>query len=86
MAGCTRRANSSRAARSAATSSANDVSSVQRAGGSGISLSTASVTTPSRPSLPIQRSRRLKPAENFFVAVPHSTHSPVGRKPFSAST
>ena len=33
------------------------------------------------PSLPIHRSRRLKPAANFFVAVPHSTNSPVGRKP-----
>ena len=38
------------------------------------------------PSLPIQRSRRLNPAENFFVGVPHSTHSPVGRNPFSART
>ncbi len=39
--------------------------------GCGISFSVASVTIPSMPSLPIHRSRRLKPAANFLVAVPH---------------
>ena len=86
IAGWIRRANSARAAPSAARSSRNAVSRVHRAGGSGMSLSTACVTTPSMPSLPIHRSRRLNPAENFFVAVPHSTHSPVGRNPFRATT
>ena len=62
------------------------MSSVHRAAGCGISFNTAPVTTPSMPSLPIHRSRMLKPAENFFVAVPHSTYSPVGKNPRSATT
>ena len=79
LAGCARDAKSARAARKAATSSAKLVSNVQRAAGAGMRRSTASVTTPSMPSLPIHRSRRLNPAANFRVAVPHSTNSPVGR-------
>ena len=86
IAGCTRARNSTFAAVSAAPSSLKDVSSVHRAAGCGTSLSTAPVTMPSMPSLPIHRSRRLKPAANFLVAVPHSTNSPVGRKPRRAMT
>src|SRR3954465_15734745 len=75
-----------RTARNASVSVANEVNRVQRARGKGMSFKVASVTTPSIPSLPIHRSRRLKPAENFFVDAPHWTYSPVGKKPLSAKT
>ena len=81
IAGCRRRANRARTARKAAASSAKAARRVQRAAGRGISFSTAPVITPSIPSLPIHRSRRLKPAANFLVAVPQTTNSPVGRQP-----
>ena len=86
MAGCTLRLKRARTALKASVSVLNETRSVQRSSGLGISFRVASVTIPSIPSLPIQRSRRLNPAENFFVAVPHSTNSPVGRNPFSART
>jgi hypothetical protein len=75
-----------RTARKASASVGKETRSVQRSAGCGMSFRVASVTMPSMPSLLIQRSRRLNPAENFLVAVPHSTRSPVGRKPFSART